>query len=77
MNDDRLIAEDTVYDVEMVTKDNRTRVFFRHGKLYMTGRNLVTYKYPILEFHSGGSTALGRALRVVADRIDPPKEPLP
>lgn len=70
MSDD-LVGEDTVFDVETSTKDNLTRVFFRHGSRYVTGRGTVSYKYPILEYHSGWSTALGRALRELADRMDP------
>lgn len=66
-----VVGEGTVFDVELVTKDNVTRVFVRHGALFVTGRNEVTYRYPFLEFRSVWSTALGGVLRQVADRIDP------
>lgn len=70
-----MIRFDSVPTVETSTKDNLTDVYISHKGRYWTGQGgpsaWIDFRLPVFRFHSGDSEALGRALRQLADRMDP------
>lgn len=71
-----MIRFDTVPTVELSTQDNLTEVFVFYddedGRHYRSeGLAWTTERVPMLRYHSGESDTLGRAFRVMADRVDP------